>query len=152
MTSFDDTAGQVGPVPEHRERVEKAASALAAQAARPAADRRVWAEDLRRAALEMIDALAMHIDETEQPGGLYDEIMADTPRLAHAVDMLRRDHVALLGEAAALIQAAAVPPSAIDPSRLLDEVTVLVGAVHKHQRRGIDLLYDFYQVDIGIGE
>ncbi len=152
MTSFDDIAGETGPVPEHRERVAEAASVLAARADTLALDRREWAEHLRRAALEMIDALAMHIDETEQPGGLYDEIMHDSPRLAHMVDTLRRDHVILLTQAAALIQEAAVAPSAIDPPRLLEHTNELVRAVHKHQRRGLDLLHDFYQVDIGIGE
>ena len=129
-----------------------AASALGALADEPIVNRRTWAEQLRGAVLAMIDALAVHIDETEQPTGLYDEIMADTPRLAPAVDRLRREHVALMGQAAELIKVAAVPPSSIDVARLRDDAVALVGAVERHQRRGLDLLYDFYQVDLGIGE
>jgi hypothetical protein len=152
VPSLDDRPGETDPVPEHRERLTEAATRLETLVDAPSTDRRAWAEELRGAVVEMIDALAMHIDETEQPGGLYDEIMGDTPRLAHAVDILRREHVAMLQDASALIQMTAVASASLDEARLHDHAVALVRAVEKHQRRGLKLLYDFYEVDIGIGE
>ena len=152
MTPDDDITGGQDSVPEHRERVAEAASALEVVVNQPVPDRRAWAEGLRCAVVELINALVLHIDETEQQGGLYDEVVTEKPRLVHAVDTLRREHVALIGDAAALMQVSAVPSSAIDESRLHDDAISLVKAVEKHQRRGLDLLYDFYEVDLGLGE
>jgi hypothetical protein len=146
------TDGPIAAVPEHRERLAEAARMLERQATRPVVDRRVWMEDGREAVVETIDSLAMHIDETEGVGGLYDEIMADKPRLAHAVDTLRHEHVELLAGAAALIGVAAVPNSAIDEARIREDLLALTRGVERHQRRGLDLLYEFYEVDIGLGE
>jgi hypothetical protein len=152
VAPIEGIAGETGPVPEHRERVAEAAAALATVATSPGEDKRAWAETLRGDVVEIIDAWAMHIDETEQPGGLYEEIIADKPRLAHAIDVLRREHEAVMADAAALMQAAAVPSSAIDQPVLRADAAALVKAVERHQRRGLDLLYDFYQLDIGVGE
>jgi hypothetical protein len=152
VAPIESTAGATGPVPEHRERVAEAAAALDSIAAGPGEDPRAWAETLRGDVVELIDAWAMHIDETEQPGGLYEEIIADKPRLAHAVDVLRHEHEAVMADAAALMLAAAVPSSAIDQPVLRADALALVTAVERHQRRGLDLLYDFYQLDIGVGE
>jgi hypothetical protein len=138
-------------VPEHRERLAEAGAALERGAQR-GGDRRVWAEQVRVAATEVINALALHVDETESEGGLYAEIMAAQPRLAHAIDVLRKDHDVLFRSAGDLLVLSAMATVDLDESRIRADASDLGRAIEKHQRRGLDLLYEFYEVDIGIGE
>jgi hypothetical protein len=139
------------PVPEHRERLARAAATLQAWAGEGATDRRMAMEALRLADVELINALVNHIDETEGDGGLYDEIMTDKPRLAHAIDRLRREHLALLSAAAQLIDQTAVRGD-IDETRVRSNVQTLVRGVERHQRLGLELLHQAYDVDIGEGD
>jgi hypothetical protein len=139
-------------VPEHRERLAEAARRLHEQAGADMVEPPRWMEEYRAEVLEVIDALVLHIDETEGEGGLYDEIMADKPRLAHAIDVLGEEHLALLADASAIMGVAAVATRAIDEARLRDGAAALVHHIERHQRRGLKLLYDFYDVDIGVGE
>ena len=141
-----------GPVPEHRERLARAASSLDEAASQVATDSRAWMEGVRTADVELVNSLVTHIDEVEGEGGLYDEIMADKPRLAHLIDRLRGEHLELLSAAAQLIQATAVGSRGIDEARVREDLHTLVRGVERHQRLGLELLYEFYEVDLGAGD
>jgi hypothetical protein len=94
----------------------------------------------------------MHIDETEGPRGLYEEAVEEKPRLSHAVDRLRADHVVLLQRSIELIGAAAVPTAQLDEPAIREVALDLGRQVERHQRRGLDLIHELYSVDVGSGE
>ena len=139
-------------VPEHRERLADATQRLEDHVASSPIDTRQWMEELRAAVVELIDAIVMHIDETEGEGRLYDEIVAEAPRLSHSVDLLRREHVELLSGAAGLMARATVATDSVDAAGLVEGALGLGKQVERHQRRGLKLLYEFYDVDIGSAE
>src|SRR4029450_5483526 len=50
----------------------------------------------RAPALERLqEVFAVHVEVTEAPGGLYQEILENAPRLANPVPRVRREHVAI---------------------------------------------------------
>jgi hypothetical protein len=92
-----------------------------------------------------------HVDFTEGPDGLFDEMLHDdTIEVSSAIDQLRRDHIVVLAAMDRADEALANPPSDDDHLReLMASVARLVG---KHRRRGAQLLYDVYSVDTSAGD
>jgi len=95
------------------------------------------------------EVFAAHVEVTEAPGGLYQEIMENAPRLANRVTRFRREHAEItdgirrgLGECAA----AATPEAA---AALRDRSVRLFADLVRHRKRGLDLVYEAYHVDIG---
>jgi len=90
---------------------------------------------------------ALHVDVTEAPDGLYEEILDNAPRLANKINRFKREHasisdaiergVADLGDASAL-----TPELRGQLVKLFDDLT-------RHRKRGLDLVYEAYHVDIG---
>ena len=66
------------------------------------------------------EVFAVHVEVTEAPGGLYHEILENSPRLANRVTRFRREHAV----------------------RLFADLV-------RHRKRGLDLVYEAYHVDIG---
>ena len=88
----------------------------------------------------------VHIQVTEGPGGLYHEILENTPRLANRVARLRREHAELAeGVRAGL----AATRSAGVSDELRDRLLRLFADLTRHRKRGLDLVYEAYSVDIG---
>ena len=85
--------------------------------------------------LSLSDAIAEHLAVTEGEGGLYAEIVAADPRLAYAVQSLIREH----DELRRLLH-----------SRLSDcQRDEAARTLHRHTRRGNDLVHEAFVVDIG---
>jgi hypothetical protein len=90
---------------------------------------------------------AVHVDVTESPGGLYEEIMDFAPRLANKITRFERDHAAIT----------AAISSALDDLRkdvaplagLQDRLSRLLDSLVRHRKSGADLVYEAYHVDIG---
>jgi hypothetical protein len=89
---------------------------------------------------------AVHVEVTESSGGLYEEIMEIAPRLANKITRFKREHVAITGAIG----------SALDdlreddvPRGLPGRLTPLLETLARHRRRGADLVYEAYHVDIG---
>jgi hypothetical protein len=95
------------------------------------------------------EVFAVHVEVTEAPGGLYQEILEIAPRLANRVARFRREHAELtegIGQAIAEASAAADP----DAVRALRDHTVrLFADLVRHRKRGLDMVYEAYHVDIG---
>ncbi|SRR6266508_4462074 len=90
---------------------------------------------------------AVHVEVTESPGGLYEEIMEFAPRLANRISRFKREHAAIT----------AAIPTALEDLRtesaplaeLQGRLTHLLEALVRHRKRGADLVYEAYHVDIG---
>jgi hypothetical protein len=101
-------------------------------------------------ALERLrEVFAVHVQVTEAPGGLYQEILENAPRLANRVTRFRREHAEItedirraIGEAGA-----ATGPEAVQALR--DHTVRLFADLVRHRKRGLDLVYEAYHVDIG---
>jgi hypothetical protein len=95
------------------------------------------------------EVFAVHIEVTEAPGGLYQEILENAPRLANRVTRFRREHVEITeGIHRGLAECAtATTPEAT--TALRDRSVRLFADLVRHRKRGLDLVYEAYHVDIG---
>jgi hypothetical protein len=89
----------------------------------------------------------VHVEVTESPGGLYDEILELAPRLANKIARFRREHAAI---------SAAIPTSlddlrneAMPLATLQGSLSQLLETLVRHSKRGADLVHEAYHVDIG---
>jgi len=97
--------------------------------------------------LQMV--FAAHVEVTEAPGGLYQEILDNAPRLANRVARFRREHAEI---ADGIRHAIAECSTATDPEAvqaLRDHTVRLFADLVRHRKRGLDLVYEAYHVDIG---
>jgi len=117
-----------------------------------------WLERLGGALTHLDEVFAVHVQVTEGPGGLYDEIMENAPRLANRVKRFRREHADIGGAIrrgiaeSKLAAARLVEPEARDPGEveaLRDHAVRLLADLVRHRKRGLDLVYEAYHVDIG---
>ncbi len=95
------------------------------------------------------EVFAVHVEVTEAPGGLYQEILEIAPRLANRVGRFRREHAEITG---AIGQAIAEASAATDPEAvrdLRDHTVRLFADLVRHRKRGLDMVYEAYHVDIG---
>jgi hypothetical protein len=101
-------------------------------------------------ALERLqEVFAVHVEVTEAPGGLYQEILDNAPRLANRVTRFRREHTEITeGIRRGLADcASATDPAALQALR--DPTVRLFADLVRHRKRGLDLVYEAYHVDIG---
>lgn len=133
-----------------RAELRESMSALEQALAAPTPGRAdAWRERLCVALVELSADVREHIAITEGPGGLHRDIVATSPRLAHAVDELGRDHAvihALIEDLIARGQGASARED-VDAIRPLG--TTLLGRLVRHRQKGADLVYEAYQADIG---
>jgi Hemerythrin HHE cation binding domain len=110
----------------------------------------VWLERLGGALTQLDEVFAVHVRVTEAAGGLYEEILENAPRLANRVKRLRREHAditAAIGRGIAETRAAAGGPGEVEGLR--DHAVRLLADLVRHRKRGLDLVYEAYHVDIG---
>jgi len=118
----------------------------------PAAGRLdTWIGDVVKQLSILLDSIDEHIEVTERPEGLYEEILRRAPRLSSQVDRLRSEHPALRAGTAELIERLHSTP--VGPGWPLDEARDdaqrLLGKIVKHRQRGADLVWEAYNLDIG---
>jgi hypothetical protein len=101
-------------------------------------------------ALERLqEVFAVHVEVTEAPGGLYQEILENAPRLANRVTRFRREHTDITE---AIRRGLAECADAGDPDAvqaLRDHSVRLFADLVRHRKRGLDMVYEAYHVDIG---
>ena len=129
-----------------RERLADAAGDLERAVTSAAGDPVVWHGEVRVAVGEVRKALAAHVDEVEAPGGLYVEVAGVSPRLLPMVERLRRDHDDLSGRIDGLGDLL-VDDGPVDAIR--EAALALLLEISRHRHRGADLLWEFYDVDVG---
>jgi hypothetical protein len=96
-------------------------------------------------------AIEEHVEITERPEGLYDEISTKAPHLATKIDRLREEHPVLRDRTQALLtklQTTAIGPAwPLDEAR--DDLQRLLGQIVRHRQLGSDLVWEAYNLDIG---
>lgn len=140
-------SAQVEHARAHRVRVHEVLLALSGLPGSPAPGAaEQWWSLLRTELDRLAGAFAEHVALTEAPDGLHAEMIAVAPRLTAAVRRLRAEHRDIAGLISALCQRAIRRE---DPEALRAGVTSLLARVHRHRRRGADLVHQAYAVDIG---
>jgi hypothetical protein len=127
-------------------------TALERAAARPASGReREWTANVVTALADVEAKIVEHVESTERPDGLLDEIVEIAPRLGHKVQLLRDEHPAMHADTVALRERLTTAPATDDGgvADARDEIQRLLGLLHKHRQRGADLLWEAYNFDIG---
>ena len=110
---------------------------------------RALPERLAPALERLQEVFAVHVEVTEAPGGLYQEILENAPRLANRVTRFRREHAEITEGIRRDLAACA---TAVDPEAaqaLRDHSVRLFADLVRHRKRGLDLVYEAYHVDIG---
>lgn len=109
-----------------------------------------WLTAVAQCLLELRDDFAEHLEVTEGPDGLYQDLLATAPRLAVAVNRLKSEHH-LVDEAFDRI--GQLQASAADDEREIDtlreSVTALLALLSRHRQRGSDLVWEAYAFDVG---
>jgi hypothetical protein len=111
-----------------------------------------WASEACTAAQTLQKAFEIHIDTTEDPDGILEEIIRMSPRLSSPVTRLRREHATLREGLSSQISALDSPPAAADAKWVNDRreaMIELLARLARHRQQGADLTYEAYGVDIG---
>ena len=144
---------RIGP---QRGRLRAAAAAFQATAGSPAGEssdaRAAWLAAVSRALTGLGAAWREHVMFTEAPDGLFDELLDDSYEVAPEVDRLRRDHEVLDAAMARAREMLASPTAGPADTKLLQCLTGIAKQVDQHRRRGADLLYRVYSVDVSAGD
>jgi hypothetical protein len=118
-------------------RVERVLSAPAA--------REGWLDDARGALSALKQAFHDHLHVTEGEDGLFADVLAVAPRLAHQIDQLRFEHDE--------IERAMDDVLEVERADALREAaTGLLGRLVRHRQHGADLLFEAYDVDVSVGD
>jgi len=111
-----------------------------------------WAKDLA-AELELLGvAIEQHIDLTEAPDGLLEDIVRQEPRLAKRVERTRAEHETLRETLARTLAAVPKDGKNVDVHHARDLVVELLTGVVRHRHLGADLVYEAYNVDMEAGD
>ncbi|HEU5307988.1 MAG TPA: hypothetical protein VFW97_11715 [Acidimicrobiia bacterium] len=100
----------------------------------------------------LADAWEEHVAFTEGPDGLFEELLNETLEVASEIDRLRRDHEVLEAHVARARELLAQPSAGPEDTRVLLVLTGIAKLVDQHRRRGADLLYRVYSVDVSAGD
>jgi hypothetical protein len=136
---------------EHRAGLRTAIGLVESALASPAPGRaKAWSEDLRQQLEELSVALEQHIVTTESSTGLLADIETIAPRLAHRVEVTRRDHVRLRAELTNVLVSLPADDDRIVAVR--DRVVDVLTGLVRHRQAGADLVYEAYNVEIEGGD
>jgi hypothetical protein len=110
-----------------------------------------WSKDVIRALQDLDHAIEEHIEITERPEGLYDEIRHKAPRFAGAIDRLRNEHPELRdGTREVIARLESTPVGDAWPlADARDDLQRLLGRLVRHRQLGADLVWEAYNLDIG---
>jgi hypothetical protein len=110
-----------------------------------------WSKDVIRALQDLDHAIGEHIQVTERPGGLYDEISERAPRFATKIDLLREEHPELRDGTRDLVSRLEETPvgDAWPLADARDDLQRLLGRLVRHRQLGADLVWEAYNLDIG---
>ena len=112
---------------------------------------REWTDKVAHQLRQLQYALEEHISVTERPGGLYEEIATQAPRLAGKVRRVGAEHPVLRERVSTLLGRFESMPIG-DAWPLEDaraDVQRLLGRIVQHRQLGADLVWEAYSVDVG---
>ena len=140
----------------HREQVQRSLVALEGALAAPAPGRVTdWAREVSARLHDLRGELARHVEITEGPDGLYDEILGLAPAHARALAALRAEHGVIgdaIRDALAKLPAGPGPDDADEwVADRREESTTVLGRLVRHRQRGSDLTWRAYNIELGSG-
>src|SRR5436305_13111082 len=109
-----------------------------------------WAARVDACLTQLLAAFDRHVEITEAPDGLLEEVIEEKPRLAHRVERLKEDHVDIrAGIEDAMRSLKDTAGFTTEQVELTTKrvVSVLAQIVH-HRHLGADVVYQAYSVDI----
>lgn len=106
-----------------------------------------WAERVRAAVVELSGDFREHLAITEGPEGLYRELEQHAVRLAGPIRLLTREHADIGRRIEELL--GNVETDAADAELVRRTGTALLVSLTRHRRRGADLVFEAYEIDIG---
>jgi hypothetical protein len=110
-----------------------------------------WAANVAAHILHLRTSFDDHIRGTEEPSGLYDDILERAPHLAGKVKRLRDEHPMIQLSIAKELQRTSgdLPEAEEAIDELRDDVQRLLGKIIHHRQHGADLMWEAYNLDIG---
>jgi hypothetical protein len=111
-----------------------------------------WTRIVTKELTSVRDAWDLHVDATEKPDGLYEEIVTLSPRLAGTVERLQREHPEIttaVGQMLERLEQVEVGQIAWPLDDARDDLQRMIGRLIRHRQRGADLVWEAYNVDIG---
>jgi phage shock protein A len=141
--------GLLGEVRRRRAELRSTMVTLELALASAAGEAASWTAQLRKALGDLTEAFGEHVAVTEGHGGLYRELAEQSPRLAHAVDRLAREHSEINRRLEELAASIAAPEAEADIPQLRQSGTDLLVVLMRHRQRGADLVFEAYDLDIG---
>jgi hypothetical protein len=136
-----------------RRSLRRALSALEDALAAPmAGHERDWVAKLLRTLEHLSEVFEHHVEVTEGPGGLYEDVLDMAPRLDNVIRRFRIDHEAIRAGIAAdraRLQARGLGDATVDLEPVRRRLTRLLGRLVRHRQQGAELIYEAYAVDIG---
>src|SRR5262249_50292116 len=110
-----------------------------------------WAESVRVALARVRETFTAHVEGTEGADGLYQEGLAQAPRLEGPVDRLQHEHADIASALAEAENRLGAPMSDADAwvESTREDAVRLMGLLVRHRQRGADLVYEAYDVEIG---
>ena len=152
----DDTSNELTPTlaetARRRADLHQALVSLEQTISSPATGREAdWTKDVVIQLQDLRGTIEEHIEVTERPEGLYDEISQRAPRLSIKIERLREEHPNLREATAALIQKLETTPvgETWELAEARDELQRLLGRIVRHRQLGADLVWEAYNLDIG---
>ncbi|MEW6059227.1 MAG: hypothetical protein AB1551_03650 [Actinomycetota bacterium] len=110
-----------------------------------------WIQEVVSSLEQMLEAIDEHIQLTERPGGLHDEVRGAAPRLSSRIKRLQREHPILRARVEELV--ALMDKPGIGDRWPLDEarndIQRLLRMVARHRQSAADLIWEAYHLDIG---
>lgn len=103
-----------------------------------------WSDQVRTALERLAAAFTYHVEATEGPDGLFDQVRRRAPRLDRLCRHLAADHPVIARELAA---ATAALDDGVPEAR--EKVLSLLAHLARHRQLGADLVYEAYEVDLG---
>jgi Hemerythrin HHE cation binding domain len=132
--------------------LRRAIGQLEAALTEPAVGRaKDWAANLEPVLDDLKTVFSVHVEVTEGPGGLYEEIMENAPRLANRINRFTSEHASITHQLDQAMASVRLIPGqdATAADDLRDALVRLFADLVRHRRRGVDLVYEAYHVDIG---
>ena len=132
-----------------RRGVQAALDRLERAVAAPSTDREAeWVVRMADELTHLQGTWDNHVTVTEQADGLFDEVMAEAPRLAHQIDYLRTDHLRIATLIEGARQLTGRPAAEGFVSEISETAVDLLSRLTRHRQRGATLVYEAYHVDI----
>jgi hypothetical protein len=120
--------------------------------AAPSPDPDVWMGHLGAVLAKLGRIFGRHVSETEAPDGSLGDALRIKPHLQPIVRKIKDEHAALrrrIDQLATAVKSCGSSDETIDDLRM--EASRLADAIRMHQARGIDLVYEAYLREEGVG-